>query len=171
MDESSDRGGIPKKLYIPTQSTRSPSDILLRELGEYKRPSCGDDYPDWLTFPLPSSSFLPYCVQGHFFHFHFCFSALHSRSVISFSSRSNKMYKTVFAVVCFVASALAAPAGLPGPKLSLSGPTCPPNLAKIDLGLPAGQTALAPQKGVAPSFALLGVGVQNYTCADTGKYA
>ncbi|KAJ2915956.1 hypothetical protein MD484_g4459, partial [Candolleomyces efflorescens] len=65
--------------------------------------------------------------------------------------------KSILSTVVLAASAFAAIV-----------PSC--NTAKALMKLPAGQTALTAQTG-APSFALLGVGVQNYTCSDAGTYA
>ncbi|KAF6761760.1 hypothetical protein DFP72DRAFT_1165446 [Ephemerocybe angulata] len=65
--------------------------------------------------------------------------------------------KSIIATTLFAASALAAP------LFSCS-------TAKALMTLPANETALAKQTG-APSFALLGVGVQNYTCGADAKYA
>jgi hypothetical protein len=66
--------------------------------------------------------------------------------------------KSIFAAVLLAASALAAPLA----------PSC--STAKALMTLPAADTKLAKQTG-APSFALLGVGIQNYTCGADGKYA
>ncbi|KAJ2930044.1 hypothetical protein H1R20_g7056, partial [Candolleomyces eurysporus] len=65
--------------------------------------------------------------------------------------------KSILSTVVLAASAFAAVV-----------PSC--STAKALMKLPAGQTGLAAQTG-APSFALLGVGVQNYTCTDAGTYA
>jgi len=64
--------------------------------------------------------------------------------------------KSILATAFFVASALAIPFG-----------TC--STEKALLELPAADSTLAKQSA-APSFALLGVGVQNYTCSAEGKY-
>jgi hypothetical protein len=66
--------------------------------------------------------------------------------------------KSIFATVLLAASALAAPLT----------PSC--STAKALMTLPAADTKLAKQTG-APSFALLGVGVQNYTCSAAGTFA
>jgi hypothetical protein len=64
---------------------------------------------------------------------------------------------SLITVVLASVSALAAPAGR----------TC--SLDKAKLNLPANQTLLiAPDQ--TPSFVSFAIGVQNYTCADTGKY-
>ncbi|KAJ3538784.1 hypothetical protein NMY22_g5024 [Coprinellus aureogranulatus] len=66
--------------------------------------------------------------------------------------------KSIFATALLAISALAAPLT----------PSC--STEKAVLTVPGGQTALAQPSG-APSFVLLGVGVQNYTCGADGKFA
>lgn len=66
--------------------------------------------------------------------------------------------KSILVTSLLAISALAAPLT----------PTC--STEKAVMNLPEGQTILAKQSG-APSFALLGVGVQNYTCGTDGKFA
>ncbi|TEB36552.1 hypothetical protein FA13DRAFT_1786951 [Coprinellus micaceus] len=66
--------------------------------------------------------------------------------------------KSIFATALLAISALAAPVT----------PTC--STEKAIMALPDSQTLLAKQSGP-PSFALLGVGVQNYTCGADGKFA
>jgi hypothetical protein len=64
---------------------------------------------------------------------------------------------SLITVVLASVSTLAAPAGR----------TC--SLDKAKLNLPANQTLLIAPDQI-PSFVSFAIGVQNYTCADTGKY-
>lgn len=66
--------------------------------------------------------------------------------------------KSILATTLLAISALAAPLT----------PSC--STEKAVMSLPEGQTLLAKQTGP-PSFALLGVGVQNYTCGADSKFA
>lgn len=69
------------------------------------------------------------------------------------------MSPSFFVTVMLAMAALAAPL-IPG--------SC--DISHAQMALPANQTALAQPSG-APSFVLLGVGVQNYTCSAAGTYA
>ncbi|KIJ91875.1 hypothetical protein K443DRAFT_114457 [Laccaria amethystina LaAM-08-1] len=65
----------------------------------------------------------------------------------------------------FFVTAMLAVAALAAPLIPES---C--DISHAQMALPANQTALAQPSG-APSFVLLGVGVQNYTCSAAGTYA
>lgn len=67
---------------------------------------------------------------------------------------------SAFLTLCLATFVAAHPGGHPK--------TCSTSRAK--LVLPDGQTNLTAPTGD-PSFVLLGVGYQNYTCGATGKYA
>ncbi|EDR13962.1 uncharacterized protein LACBIDRAFT_305232 [Laccaria bicolor S238N-H82] len=69
------------------------------------------------------------------------------------------MSPSFFVTAMLAVAALAAPL-IPG--------SC--DISHAQMTLPANQTALAQPSG-APSFVLLGVGVQNYTCSAAGTYA
>lgn len=63
----------------------------------------------------------------------------------------------ILSIPMFIA---AHPYGRPG--------SCP--VADATLTLPESQTALSIPKDQVPNHILLGIGVQNYTCSDSGTY-
>lgn len=79
-------------------------------------------------------------------------------SGVLFFCLSDSMSSSLFITAVLAVAALAAP---------FSSGNC--DIQHAQIGLPANQTALA-QPSDAPSFVLLGVGVQNYTCTTNGTY-
>lgn len=80
------------------------------------------------------------------------------------------MSLSAFVVVLLAAFVVAVPTHYPS-LLSkrTSSATCYTNLAKLDL--PSGQSVLTPPPGnPAPSFVMIGIGYQNYSCNSTGGY-